>query len=545
MSDAKLLGQRLREEREARDLTLDEVERATRIRVKFLEGLESGDYAGMSPVMAQGFLRNYARYLGRDIDLLLEDVAAEKRGLLGLRGSRPASPAEVAQKAATPELPVPSSPPGTSPRGSRARSRRMRRMRSRRRGVAGNILIVLIAGVIVAGLLIGVTQILDYLAENENRPVTMGLATPTDAEMSSMDDEGSPMPPPSPSPGEEQAAPVPGYTPPVLTGSEIKVEIVITQRTWLRITKDGVVEYEGTYNVGDFMNIIGQESVAVRANNAAGLNLTVNNVAQGALGARGELFDYTFRLDANSALPVTPSGGVASSGTASSGGLPSGDTEMSLLITATLPPTEAPTIIAASPIPATLFVMADTPTPTQPLDPGDGGVIGVQPAVVGSPEVSATPTLTDTPTATPTPSATPTFTPTISPTPTATSSLTTTAVPTVAPTDTPTATSTPSATVTPTATNTSTPTPSNTPTVTPSPTRTFTPTATATNTPTNTPTVTPSRTPTATRTPTLTNTFTPTRTPTPTMTFTPSNTPTNTPFLPPRNTRTPSPVPKR
>src|SRR5690606_35054987 len=61
VSQAEILGQRLREAREAKELSLDETERATRIRARFLDALERGDYSMMTPVQAQGFLRNYAR----------------------------------------------------------------------------------------------------------------------------------------------------------------------------------------------------------------------------------------------------------------------------------------------------------------------------------------------------------------------------------------------------------------------------------------------------------------------------------------------------
>ena len=96
-------------------------------------------------------------------------------------------------------------------------------------------------------------------------------------------------------------------------------------------------DHEGTAEAGEFLNFTGQQTVSVRANNAAGLNLTVNNMPQGVLGARGELFDYTFTLSGN-ALPVTPSGGI-----------PSGDTEMTVLVTATAPATTILKPPAASP----------------------------------------------------------------------------------------------------------------------------------------------------------------------------------------------------
>jgi len=69
------IGQRLKAAREEKQLTLDKVFEATRIRVAYLRALELDDLSSMpSPVQARGYLRNYAEYLGLDLDQLLDDV---------------------------------------------------------------------------------------------------------------------------------------------------------------------------------------------------------------------------------------------------------------------------------------------------------------------------------------------------------------------------------------------------------------------------------------------------------------------------------------
>ncbi|MDX1378071.1 MAG: helix-turn-helix domain-containing protein, partial [Anaerolineales bacterium] len=69
------VGQRLNTTREEKQLTLDKVFEDTRIRVAYLRALELDDLSSMpSPVQARGYLRNYAEYLGLDIDQMLEDV---------------------------------------------------------------------------------------------------------------------------------------------------------------------------------------------------------------------------------------------------------------------------------------------------------------------------------------------------------------------------------------------------------------------------------------------------------------------------------------
>ena len=69
------IGQRLKAEREDQRLTLEKVFEATRIRVQYLEALETDDLSVMpSPVQARGYLRNYAEYLGIDVEQMLHEL---------------------------------------------------------------------------------------------------------------------------------------------------------------------------------------------------------------------------------------------------------------------------------------------------------------------------------------------------------------------------------------------------------------------------------------------------------------------------------------
>lgn len=72
------LGQRLRAARQARSLSIEEVAHATRIRVRYLAAIESGDYAALpSAAQARGFVRAYAVHLGLDPQPLLEELSQE------------------------------------------------------------------------------------------------------------------------------------------------------------------------------------------------------------------------------------------------------------------------------------------------------------------------------------------------------------------------------------------------------------------------------------------------------------------------------------
>lgn len=58
-------GQKLEEERLKKGLSLDKVAKATKIRAEFLAAIEKGDYQKIPlGAYAQGFVRNYAEFLG-------------------------------------------------------------------------------------------------------------------------------------------------------------------------------------------------------------------------------------------------------------------------------------------------------------------------------------------------------------------------------------------------------------------------------------------------------------------------------------------------
>ncbi|MGB2637153.1 MAG: helix-turn-helix domain-containing protein, partial [Candidatus Acidiferrum sp.] len=65
-------GERLKRERELREVTLQEITSATRIGPRFLEALENEDWEKLpGGVFNRGFVRSIARYLGLDEEALL------------------------------------------------------------------------------------------------------------------------------------------------------------------------------------------------------------------------------------------------------------------------------------------------------------------------------------------------------------------------------------------------------------------------------------------------------------------------------------------
>ncbi len=77
------IGAQFAEERSRQKLTLEEVSKATKIREEFLAAIERGDYKKLpGSSYAQGFVRNYAKFLGlpveRSLALFRREFSAEK-----------------------------------------------------------------------------------------------------------------------------------------------------------------------------------------------------------------------------------------------------------------------------------------------------------------------------------------------------------------------------------------------------------------------------------------------------------------------------------
>lgn len=68
----RTVGQVLKQEREAKFYSLEEVEKATKIRKELLEALEEGHNQKLPPqTFVQGFIKNYGKFLNLDTEKLL------------------------------------------------------------------------------------------------------------------------------------------------------------------------------------------------------------------------------------------------------------------------------------------------------------------------------------------------------------------------------------------------------------------------------------------------------------------------------------------
>lgn len=348
LEDLRALGALLREMREARALTLEEAEVQTRIRLKFLHAIEAGDFSGLpSAAHAKGFLRNYAQYLQLDANALVarfselsgEQIAPVTRVTATPRPAAPppAPPDTASGGAATPAPARPPSPyptrtstyvtpsqrvgpagpvglgeagppnagtPAAQPhpaypglgqgRGQAAPAPMPESARVMRPAHFWQ------SNVFVIGALVIGYALIVWWASTQLSRVSISEVVPTEpgseylqtfAANITAEPTGTFEPTDTPSSGG-----------PFIQFDRVVLSISVEQRTWTRITVDGVVVFEGQAEPGTVLQYEGRESIVVRTGNAAGLIITYNGQKLGPLGKRGEVVERIYTAQG----PITP-----------------------------------------------------------------------------------------------------------------------------------------------------------------------------------------------------------------------------------------------
>jgi hypothetical protein len=76
----------------------------------------------------------------------------------------------------------------------------------------------------------------------------------------------------------------------------VEVTVYITDRSWMRVVADGQSTplFEGELQPGDTRTWKAKDRIDMRVGNAGGVDVTVNGMRQGKLGASGEVKNVTW-----------------------------------------------------------------------------------------------------------------------------------------------------------------------------------------------------------------------------------------------------------
>lgn len=272
----KEVGLKLKHQRELLGLSLDEVERHTHLRQRYLQALESGNLSNLpSPVQGRGMLSNYARFLGLDAEPLLLSFAQGLQTELAAR--------QATRPAPTRPAPAPPRPPGAL-----------------RRIFSGETLLAVIITLSLVGFVIwGAVRIFAMRSERAPSPTAPSIAEVLLAAPSATASPTSL--PPTPTVPPLPAASNPTEETPVfavLPGGQVGVQVYVTvrQRAWVRVTVDGEIVFEGRVLPGSAYQYEGDETIDILTSNGAGLQIFFNQQDLGPMGLFGQVVQQVYTL---------------------------------------------------------------------------------------------------------------------------------------------------------------------------------------------------------------------------------------------------------
>lgn len=235
-------GERLKREREMREVLVEEISKATRISGRYLQALENEDWAKLpGGVFARGFVRTIARFLGLDEDDLLAEY-------------------DLARGKETPPL---AAPPQGMDTGDRARW-----------VSAGILLLVLIA--LAAGAVYGWRR---YSAHRTKQ--TPSLQTPSSGThaVSSAPRKASP------SYASDSSAISPTSTSP--DSEWLDLTVSTSAATRVRVIADGSILQDAELPAGENRRFRAKERFEVTADDSSAVLLELNGRAMPPIGAPG------------------------------------------------------------------------------------------------------------------------------------------------------------------------------------------------------------------------------------------------------------------
>jgi hypothetical protein len=288
--DVQALGQYLREAREAKELSLDDAEHALRIRRRILESFESGDFnlPDFSPVQIRGFIRNYGRYLGLEEDRVIQLyetalVETNRRGMTRGKkaqqrprengnGKRITSEATAARNGSTSRSTGEYTPPTMSAEPQRGRLG----------ALFGILLRIVIA---VASLAVIALVMLQFL---QSPPLEVQPTATVPGLLGDLPPTGTFTPEPT---NIVVLLPTNASLPSI---DGVLVNLQLNQRTWMRLSVDGVDQFIGMARPGSTLEYRANDRIELTASNAQALAVTLNGQRQPSLGMRGQQVTAVF-----------------------------------------------------------------------------------------------------------------------------------------------------------------------------------------------------------------------------------------------------------
>jgi cytoskeleton protein RodZ len=270
------IGQQLKGRRELLSLTLEEIERHTHIRKHHLMALEAGAIDDLpSTVQARGILSSYARFLDLDMDALLLRFAE------GLQASR---------KERYPHRPQLNSTNG----GNRSIiPPALQRILSTDLIFGGGMILAMVAFAVW-----GASRIISQREQAQGS--TNSQQSISEALLAATAVNGEPTVLPTPSlellitPGNVNVSPTPFEIPPIGNSAPVQVITAVSGSTWMRVTVDGKIEFQGRTIAGSAYTFDGDKTVGVLVADGSLVQIVYNQTNLGLMGNPGEITEIIY-----------------------------------------------------------------------------------------------------------------------------------------------------------------------------------------------------------------------------------------------------------
>jgi transcriptional regulator with XRE-family HTH domain len=249
------LGRILREEREKRGLSLDDLVKRTRISRKSLEALEADNAAALGSIF---YFRSFAVQIGRVLQVDQNTVEWQK----ALASAVPVRLPEPA--------PPPPQPDTYIPRVRPLRPQRQSRWRSASPVVSFVVVLIACSGLYTVFDRFDLSDVPAFTNTAPGNPLNE-FAT--------------------------KAPPQPILHRPEIAPDAILLKIAAVEKTWLAVDTDGKRIYSGLLDAEDTKELEGRATAKIKTGNAGGLTVIFNGKELGPLGERGQVRTVVFTPD--------------------------------------------------------------------------------------------------------------------------------------------------------------------------------------------------------------------------------------------------------
>jgi len=259
------VGSRLREAREKKGYSLDDINQRTRINSKNLVAIETDEVRNISsPFFYRSFVRQYAETVGLEFVTLASGVES----LAGIMRQ--------------PDLPG---------QGEHQIVRAAPLQARVKRDWSWVMPMAILLGIVALGSG-GFTYIKTYkpsllqysvVSSLFAKPQAEPAAAKLEAKVVSAPEAPAQQPVPQVSDADTSVVNVPDVVP-----EKIHLELAATERTWLSVSADGKPAYTGILEAAETKVLEGQDTARLRTGNAGGVSIVFNGKAIGTIGPRGK-----------------------------------------------------------------------------------------------------------------------------------------------------------------------------------------------------------------------------------------------------------------